>query len=123
MILQLTLTIYKLLVMEVGNKMNKKCIMNIKTVVLITVLLSNLFIILPSEKVSAAYDGEDLALAILANSSWLIDSTYSDSDQYGNRQSTVLSSLGAMSPTNGPTFAFFSTGKAGVDRSHGRPRT
>ena len=80
------------------------------------VLLSIIFVIGPSERVEAgSYDGEDLALAILSNASWLIDSSYADTDEYGYRQAIVLSSLGTMSPTDPPTFAFFSTGIAGVD--------
>lgn len=59
------------------------------------------------------YDGEDLALAMLHNSSLLVDCSYYDTDDNGNRQSAVLSSLGTMLPTQGSTFALFSTGKAG----------
>ena len=96
--------------------MKNKYIKNIGAVVITTVILSSLFVIIPSDKVSAdPYDGEDLALAIIDNSSWLVDCSYYDTDQYGNRQSAVLSSLGTISPTNGPNFAFFSTGIAGAD--------
>lgn len=95
--------------------MNKNICKNIGVIIAILLLMSNIFIIYPSERVEAgSYDGEDLALAILSNSSWLVDSSYSDKDESGYSQSAVLSSLGIMSPTNGPTFALFSTGKAGA---------
>lgn len=78
--------------------------------------LSNVFFIIPSKNVAAdTYTGKDLALALLSNSSWLVDCSYSDTDQYGNRQSAVLTQLGTMHPTNGSTFAFLSTGIAGAD--------
>ncbi len=89
---------------------------DIGAVVLLIILISNLFIIVPTGTVSAdPYDGEDLALAIISNSSWLVDCSYSDTDQYGNRQSKVLTSLGTLSPTQGSSFAFLSTGIAGAD--------
>ena len=92
---------------------NKK---NIGAIVLIIITISNILVIIPSDNVSAdPYNGEDLALAILSNSSWLVDCSYSDTDQYANRQSAVLSSLGTLHPKDGPTFAFFSTGIAGAD--------
>jgi len=91
--------------------MNKNIIM----IVTIVMLLSNISIILPSEKVNAgSYNGQDLALAILSNDSWLIDSFYEDKDQSGHRQAIVLSSLGTMQPTDGSNFALFSTGIAGA---------
>ncbi len=78
-------------------------------------LISNILIIMPSENVSAnSYNGEDLALAILANNSWLVSSSYTDTDQSGCRQATVLTSLGTMTPTNGNNFALLSTGIAGA---------
>ena len=89
---------------------------NIVIVFALCMSFSNIFIIIPSDNVEAgSYDGEDLALAILANESWLVSSYYTDTDQYGHRQATVLSSLGTMYPTNGDDFALFSTGIAGVD--------
>jgi len=89
---------------------------NIGIIIALVIILTNLFIFTPSNIVKAdPYDGEDLALAILSNSSWLIDSSYSDTDSSGDRLSTVLSSKGTMSPTDGSTFALFSTGIAGVD--------
>lgn len=79
------------------------------------VLLSNVLFILSSEQVNAgSYDGEDLALAILANQSTLISSSYTDRDNEGHRQGIVLSSLGTIVPTNGSTFALLSTGIAGA---------
>jgi len=80
------------------------------------IFFSTIFIICPSDQVSAgSYDGQDLALAILENSSSLIDSQYTDVDQSGHRQAGVFSSLGTMQPTNGLTFAIFSTGIAGYN--------
>ena len=80
----------------------------------ILIILSCLFSIIALDPVRAgSYNGEDLALAILENQSLLIDSFYEDSDQSGHTQAIVLSSLGTMEPTNGPTFALFSTGAAG----------
>ena len=102
--------------MEEVEKMNNDLRKNIGIIITFMFLFSNILIIGPSERVEAgSYDGEDLALAILSNASWLINSNYSDTDEYGHRQSIVLSSLGTMSPTDPPTFAFFSTGIAGVD--------
>jgi len=96
--------------------MNRIFYRNIGTIIAFMFLLSNILIIGPSERVEAgSYDGEDLALAILTNASWLVSSSYTDSDASGHRQSIVLSSLGTMSPTAPPTFAFFSTGIAGAD--------
>ena len=84
--------------------------------VLIMLVFSNLVFVIPSEKVLAVpYDGEDLALALLANSSWLLDTSYTDTDNNGNRQSIVLSQKGTMIPTHGSTFALLSTGVAGTD--------
>lgn len=79
-------------------------------------LLFTSWMVYTSERVQAdAYDGEDLALAILANQSTLVSCTYEDMDYSGNRQSIVLSSLGTLSPTHGSTFALLSTGIAGTD--------
>ena len=85
------------------------------TIIAIWAIISILFIALSSERVNAgSYDGEDLALAILANQSALISSNYVDRDHDGCRQATVLSSLGTMVSTDGSTFALFSTGIAGA---------
>jgi len=91
--------------------------MNKKTVLIFIAvfILSNILIITPSERITAgSYNGQDLAYAILANSSWLVDSSYTDADASGCRQACALSSLGYMQPTDGSTFALFSTGVAGV---------
>ncbi|MCK4348450.1 MAG: hypothetical protein KAW47_07525, partial [Thermoplasmatales archaeon] len=89
---------------------------NIGAIVTVGLLLSTVFMIVPSERVNAgSYDGEDLALAILANQSTLVSSSYSDTDTSGHRQADVLSSLGTMSPTHGSTFALFSTGITGYN--------
>ena len=63
-------------------------------------------------QVEATYNGEDLALAILTNPSYLIDCYYDDTDK-DDRQGVVLSSLGSIQPTHGSTFAMLSTGIAG----------
>ena len=89
---------------------------NIAVVFAICLLLSNIFIIMPSEKVNAgSYNGQDLALAILANASWLVSSSYTDTDEYGHRQAAVLSSKGTLHPTHGNSFALLSTGIAGTN--------
>ena len=83
-------------------------------VIAIGLLMSVIVVVFTPDRVNAgSYDGEDLALAILANQSTLISSSYTDTDLSGHRQAAVLSSLGIMSPTDGPTFALISTGIAG----------
>ena len=94
--------------------MNKRFGKNLTFLMGIIVILSMIFMIFPSKMVYAgSYDGQDLAIAILANQSTLINSSYTDMDMEGHRQGTVLSSLGTMLPTDGSTFALFSTGIAG----------
>jgi len=89
---------------------------NIAIIIAISLMLSNILMIMPADEVKAgSYDGEDLALAILSNSSWLIDSSYEDTDEYGTRQAGVFTSLGTMYPTHGSDFIFLSTGIAGTD--------
>ncbi len=61
---------------------------------------------------AGSYDGHDLAVAMLTNQSTLVSSSYWDRDTVGHRLSTVLASRGAMIPTEGTTFAWFSTGRA-----------
>lgn len=97
--------------------MNKEKIFgNVAIIIAISLMLSNILIILPADEVKAgSYDGEDLALAILSNSSWLISSSYEDTDEYGTRQSGVFNTIGTMYPTHGSTFALLSTGIAGTD--------
>ncbi len=83
--------------------------------VVIILLVTSWIMVSTSDRVQAdTYDGQDLALAILANQSTLIDSSYADCDSSGNRQSTTLSSLGTLYPTHGSEFALFSTGIAGA---------
>ncbi len=78
-------------------------------------VLSTIFAVSISDRASAgSYDGQDLALAILENQSTLVSSSYTDTDGFGHRQGVVLSSLGTMLPTNGPTFALLSNGFAGT---------
>ena len=78
-------------------------------------VLSAIFTIsIPERATAGSYNGQDLALAILANQSTLISSSYWDRDTLGHRQEIVLSSLGTTLPTNGSTFALLSTGIAGT---------
>jgi uncharacterized repeat protein (TIGR01451 family) len=60
---------------------------------------------------AGSYDGHDLAVAMLTNPSVLVSSSYWDRDTVGHRMSVVLSSRGAMLPTDGSTFALFTTGR------------
>ena len=77
------------------------------------ILISFSFMILTANNVQAtAYNGQDLALAILKDESTYVSSSYTDKDGTGHSQSIVLSSLGIMTPTHGSTFALFSTGIA-----------
>ena len=95
--------------------MGKKVSKNIVLIIITTSLLTNILIICSTEKVSAgSYSGNDLALAILSNQSVLVSSSYTDRDLSGYRQGKVLSSLGIMTPTNGPTFVLLSTGISGA---------
>ncbi|MCK4415841.1 MAG: hypothetical protein KAU84_01690, partial [Thermoplasmatales archaeon] len=94
--------------------MKKRFNKNLTIIVGIGVIVSLIFNISLLENVNAgSYDGTDLATAILANQSTLISSSYTDRDNEGHRQGDVLSSLGAILPTEGSTFALFSTGIAG----------
>jgi len=96
--------------------MKKTSDKNVVIIIAIILLLTNIFMICPPEKVKAgSYNGEDLARAILANQSWLVSSLYTDTDTMGrHRQGIVNLSLGTMHPTNGSTFALLSTGIAGT---------
>lgn len=74
------------------------------------------FIIIKSDTASAAsYDGEDLALAILADPSTYIDSSYDERLSNTQYQSVIETELGTMSPTDGDTFIILSTGYAGTN--------
>ena len=77
------------------------------------IIIATIFTLYSVRVDAGSYDGHDLAVAILANESTLIDSSYSDHDQEGHRQAKVFTSLGILSPTDGSTFALFSTGIAG----------
>jgi uncharacterized repeat protein (TIGR01451 family) len=79
-----------------------------------TIIILIVFLVFESETATAgSYDGQDIAEAILADPSVLIDSSYEDKDESGTRQKIILESLGIMEPTNGINFALFSTGIAG----------
>jgi len=94
--------------------MKKRFNKNLTIIMGIGVIVSLTFNIFLLENVNAgSYDGTDLATAILANQSTLISSSYMDRDNEGHRQGDVLSSLGTILPTEGSTFALFSTGIAG----------
>jgi len=92
----------------------RKYTKKIQAVVCMAFLIFGSTMLIKEPVIADPYDGEDLALAMLHNSSWLVDCSYDDTDEYGSRQSVVLSSLGTMLPTHGSTFALFSTGKAGT---------
>ena len=95
--------------------MKKQLFKNIMTIIVLISATFNTFIIFGSDQVNAlAYDGHDLAVAILENESTLVGSSYIDTDQENHRQSVVLPSLGMMQPTHGQTFALLSTGVAGT---------
>ena len=86
-----------------------------KFVVLIA-LITVLVLILPSNLITAESSFSDsLAEAILSDPTCLSSSSYSDEDQYANRQVAILSSHGTMKPTEGSEFILLSTGIAGVD--------
>lgn len=81
--------------------------------IFISIMLLFLHFTISSENVEAgSYNGLDLANAILANQSTLINSTYTDSDDIGHRQSMVVTSRGTMLPTDGSSFILLSTGNA-----------
>jgi len=81
--------------------------------IIIAIMMLFLSLAIPSEPVEAgSYNGLDLANAILANQSTLINSSYTDTDHLGHRQSIVLSSRGTMLPTDGSSFILLTTGIA-----------
>ncbi|MCX6663613.1 MAG: hypothetical protein NTZ75_05130, partial [Euryarchaeota archaeon] len=89
--------------------MNKK----ITTIGITFLLVFLVFVAISPEPVNAgSYDGHDLAVALLANQSTLISSQYWDRDTGGHRQAVALASRGNLIPTDGSTFALFSTGRA-----------
>jgi uncharacterized repeat protein (TIGR01451 family) len=89
--------------------MNQK----IPTIAITFLLVILSFVVLIPESVKAgSYNGYDLAMALLENQSTYISSQYWDRDTAGHRQSAVLTSRGNLIPTDGSTFAVFSTGRA-----------
>ena len=95
--------------------MKKQFLINLAIIAGFVFLMFFTFMILTSEQTKAGtYDGQDLAHAILKDESTLISSSYIDTDKLAHRQAIVLSSLGIMYPTDGSTFALFSTGIAGT---------
>ena len=95
--------------------MNKLFRKHLTIMIIIGLLASASVIVYPSERVTAgSSDGWNLATAILADQSTLINAQYADKDREGCRQATVLSSLGTMIPTDGSTFLLMSTGIAGL---------
>jgi len=94
---------------------NKYC-KNLLIILGVVMLSLFVFMIFEIEPASAgSYDGADLAYAILANDSTLVSSSYEDKDRDGTRQAIVLTSFGNIIPTEGDSFALFSTGIAGAD--------
>ena len=83
----------------------------IRCMAFLIVLLLGLSII-PLKVQAGSYDGHDLAIAMLTDPSTLVSSTYWDKDTAGHRMSAVLTSRGSLIPTDGSTFAWFSTGRA-----------
>ena len=95
--------------------MNKQLLKNLTIITGLVFAIFFAFMISISERAYAgSYNGQDLALAIIKNQSTLVSSSYTDTDQSGHRQAIILSSLGTMTPTDGPTFALLSTGIAGT---------
>jgi uncharacterized repeat protein (TIGR01451 family) len=89
--------------------MNKKWSVLGITVVLVILC----FVATGPEPVNAtSYDGNDLAVALLANQSTLISSSYVDKDTVGHREVVVLTSRGNLLPTDGSSFILLSTGRA-----------
>ncbi len=89
--------------------MNKK----IPTVGIVFLQVILAFIAISPNTVQAgSYDGYDLAMALLADPSTLVSSQYWDRDTAGHRQSIVLTSRGNLIPTDGSSFAIFTTGRA-----------
>ncbi|MCK5261369.1 MAG: DUF11 domain-containing protein [Thermoplasmatales archaeon] len=81
--------------------------------IIIAIMTLFLSLAISSETVEAgSYTGLDLANAILANQSTLINSSYIDTDHLGHRQSIALSSRGTMLPTDGSSFILLTTGVA-----------
>ncbi|MBS3748962.1 MAG: DUF11 domain-containing protein [Candidatus Thermoplasmatota archaeon] len=92
---------------------NKKRRINGKISALITVV-TLIIIILPSNQLIADSSFSDtLSEAVLSDPSCLVSSSYSDTDEYGNRQAALLSGLGTMNATDGDSFVLLSTGIAG----------
>jgi uncharacterized repeat protein (TIGR01451 family) len=77
-----------------------------------SLVILTLFVVGPVPINAGSYDGYDLAIAMLANASTYVGSTYWDRDTAGHRQSAVITSRGNLIPTDGSTFALFSTGRA-----------
>lgn len=90
----------------------KKSFKKLQTTIIILFLISTLLITHYSQETKAETYAEQLAKAILADNSTLISASYTDTSTE-NKQSTVLSSLGTMIPTQGNTFLLLSTGLAG----------
>jgi uncharacterized repeat protein (TIGR01451 family) len=89
--------------------MNKK----IQSIGVVSLLVTLAFLaVAPNTVQAGSYNGYDLAMALLANTSTYISSQYWDRDTVGHRQSLVLSSRGNLIPTDGSSYAIFSTGRA-----------
>jgi uncharacterized repeat protein (TIGR01451 family) len=99
---------------EAGKNM-KKIFHKFCFYLLLFSMIMIIFTVFQSERVNAgSYDGEDLAIAILADNSTYLDSDYDERLQGQTEQSCIRSNLGTMNPTHGNTFILLSTGKAGV---------
>jgi len=94
--------------------MRKNIIKRNLGIIAVVILVTSVSIfVIPSKNVRADAYANSLALAILSDPSVLISASYSDTDSSGNRMSTILSSQGIMSPTDGSDFLIISNGIAG----------
>ncbi|MFO7677283.1 MAG: choice-of-anchor L domain-containing protein [Thermoplasmatota archaeon] len=92
-----------------NNKKIKSLI--ISTLVILTLFISSPLVLEAQANQQKAYD---MAMAILANSSSYISSSYSDTDPHGTRQGAVISTSKGDFPTIGSKFVILSTGTAGT---------
>lgn len=100
--------------MDEVEKMNKIKTRRKKGII-IGLIIVFFALVLPSSSITAESSFSDsLAESILSNPSILLSSSYSDTDNCGNRQADILSSMGVMNATNGDSFVVLSTGIAGA---------
>ena len=102
--------------MDEVEKMNKIKTRRKKGIIIgLIIVFSFVALILTSSSITAESSFSDsLAESILSDPSYLLSSSYSDTDSSGNRQADILSSMGIMNATNGDSFVLLSTGIAGA---------